>query len=214
MISGDMYEYEERDYPQFGKPEGEDGRSLLAEMNIQHRKLSEWALTTLPELKCKKILDIGCGGGMLISLLAAKYPEAEIFGVDISGESVAMTKKVNADLVERGRCHISLNSVSGLPFSAGTFDLVTAFETYFFWPDLENDIPKAAATVAEGGCMIIVSELYPHPAFNERNDEAARLSGLRLRSNEEMAEMMRNCGLDVTVNEIEEKNWISFVGTR
>jgi len=209
-----MYEYEERDYPHFGKPEGEEGRSLLAEMNIQHRKLSEWALTTLPDIKCRKILDIGCGGGMLISLLASKYPEAEIFGVDISEESVAMTSKVNADLVKSGRCKISLDPVSKLPFAPGTFDLVTAFETYFFWPDLENDIAKAAATVAEGGCMIIVSELYPHPRFDERNDEAARLSGLRLQSNDEMVRMMRGCGLDVTVNEIEEKNWISFVGTR
>jgi SAM-dependent methyltransferase len=209
-----VYEYEERDYPHFGKPTGDDGRKLLEEMNVQHRGLSEWALTTIPGIRCRRILDIGCGGGMLISLLAEKYPGAEIFGVDISEESVAMTKRVNAGIVGSGRCRVSLNSVSALPFAAGTFDLVTAFETYFFWPDLENDIGKAASMVADGGCLIIVSELYPHPDFNERNEEAARMSGLRLRTNEDMASMIESHGLDVTVYALENKNWIAFVGKR
>jgi SAM-dependent methyltransferase len=206
--------FRESDYPQFGRPTGEDGRSLLERMNEHHRGLSEWALTNVPDLRCDMILDIGCGGGMLISLLAERFPDADICGVDISEESVEMTRKVNSDLVAGGRCRVSLDSVSELPFGPGTFDLVTAFETYFFWPDLENDLPKAAATVREGGYLVVVSEMYPHPDFNERNDEAAALSGLRLRDNDEMAAMMEGCGLSVTVNVIEEKNWVAFVGRK
>jgi len=206
--------FKDSDHPHFGKPVGEDGRRLLEEMNVHHRYLSEWALSKVPPMAPKKILDIGCGGGMLISLLAERYPKAQIFGVDISEESVKMTSKVNAGLVKAGRCRVSLDSVSDLPFPPGTFDIVTAFETYFFWPDLENDVKEAASVLRKNGVLVIVSELYPHPRFDERNDEAARQCGLRLRTNEEMASIMEGCGLDVTVNVIEDKNWVAFVGKK
>ena len=198
----------------FKKPVGKEGRSLLENMNDHHRSLSEWALSVLPDVKCDKILDIGCGGGMLISLLAQRFPGADIFGIDISEESVTLTKETNRDLVEKGKCRISLGSVSEMPFEEGSFDLVTAFETYFFWPDLDNDVRKAALTVRNGGHLIIVSETYPHPDFRERNDEAIRLCGLNILENGAMKEMMERCGLNVTVNVIEEKNWVAFVGRK
>jgi len=204
----------EHDPCQFRKPEGDEGRSALEDMNEHHRPLTEWALSKLPSFECRKILDIGCGGGMLISLLSKMFSKAEIFGVDISEESVNTTKRTNASLVNEGRCHVSLDPVSDLPFAAGTFDLVTAFETYFFWPDLDNDLRKAAATVADGGHMIIVSETYPHPLFKERNDKIVKDYKLNLKENQQMKEMMEKCGLTVDVFEIEEKNWVAFIGKK
>jgi len=204
----------DRGHSQFRKPVGDDGRILLEEMNRHHRELSEWALSKLPAERCGRILDIGCGGGMLISLLNDRFNNAEIFGIDISEESVAMAKIVNSKIVEEGRCHITLDSVSDIPFDDRSFDLVTAFETYFFWPDLENDIEEAASKVKSGGHMVVVSETYPHPDFKERNDEAVRLYGLNLLDNDAMKEMMDGCGMDVIVNVIEEKNWVAFVGRK
>ena len=199
---------------QFRNHTGEEGRLVLEDMNEHHRSLTEWALSEVPDIRCRNILDIGCGGGMLISILAKMFPDAEIYGVDVSEESVAMTKRTNHDIISNGRCRISLNSVSDLPFAAGMFDLVTAFETYFFWPDLENDLRKAASLVADGGCLVIVSETYPHPRFKERNDTIVKDYGLNLLENDAMNELMTSCGLTVRVSEIEEKNWVVFVGKR
>ena len=201
-------------YDQFRRPSGEEGRLLLEDMNVHHRELSEWALAALPLRKCRTILDIGCGGGMLISLLAKRFVSADICGVDISEESVAVTEKVNEDLAKAGRLHVSVNSVSDLPFADGSFDLVTAFETYFFWPDQKNDLRKAAAKVRPGGYIVIVSETYPHPDFKERNDEFIRLYGLKLLSNDDMKALLEGYGMNVTVNEAEEKNWVAFVGKK
>ena len=206
--------FKDSDHSLFKRPTGEDGRRLLEEMNIHHRGLSEWALSLIPKIDPEKILDIGCGGGMLIKLMSSKYTNARFYGVDISEDSVAMTNKVNAALVRTGRCRVTLNSVSDLQFAPGTFDLVTAFETYFFWPDLENDIRRAAALLRTGGLIVIVSEMYPHPDFIERNAEAERLCGVKLRGNVEMSSIMERCGLDVTVNVDEKKNWVAFIGKR
>ncbi|MDR0778631.1 MAG: methyltransferase domain-containing protein [Methanomassiliicoccaceae archaeon] len=199
---------------QYRNPEGEEGRLLLEDMNDHHFELTKWALSKLPAAECGKILDIGCGGGMLISLLAERFANAEIFGVDISEVSLAMTALVNKEIIKNGRCHISLNSVSALPFADSAFDLVTAFETYFFWPDQVNDLKKAASKVKRGGYLVVVSETYPHPAFKERNDEVVRVYGLKMIDNDVLASILEGCGMDVTVNEIEEKNWITFVAKK
>jgi len=204
----------DRGHTLFKKPVGDDGRLLLEEMNRHHRKLSEWALSKLPMKECERILDIGCGGGMLISLLDERFADAEIYGIDISEESVNMAKNVNSGIVREGRCHITLDSVSDIPFEDGSFDLVTAFETYFFWPDLYNDLKEATSKVKKGGHMVIVSETYPHPKFKERNDEAVRLYGLNLVDNDLMTEMLEGFGMDVTVSTDEDKNWVAFVGKK
>jgi len=198
----------------FGNPVGEKGRELLEEMNEHHRKLSEWALSLISDIGCERILDIGCGGGMQISLLADMFHDAEIYGIDISEDAVMMTQSLNSDIVKEGRCYVSQASVSDIPFDDGSFDLVTAFETYFFWPDLENDIKEVVSKVRNNGHLLIVSEAYPHPDFNELNDEASLLYGFTLRSNEDIASMLSAYGMNVRVNVIEEKNWVAFIGSK
>lgn len=204
----------ELDPKQFSRPTGKDGRNVLEDMNVHHRPLAEWALSVLPDIDPKTILDIGCGGGMLISILGQMYPKSKINGVDISDESITLAKEVNADIISKGKCEITLASVSDLPFNDGTFDLVTAFETYFFWPDLENDIEEASRTVRSGGHMLIVSETYPHPDFDERNAKLIVDYGLNILDNRDMAELLERNGFVVEIAEIEKSNWVAFLGKK
>lgn len=199
------------DPEQFGRPHGEGGRKALEHMNVHHRELAEWALSVLPDMDPKEMLDIGCGGGMLISLLGKLYG-GRIRGVDISEDAVAVASEVNRDLMDSGRCSVSLASVSDLPFGDGAFDLVTAFETYFFWPDLRNDVAEAVRVLGPGGVLLIVSEIYPHPDFRERNARLIREYGMNVVENERLAEMMEDAGLQVEIAEMEGLNWVAFIG--
>jgi ubiquinone/menaquinone biosynthesis C-methylase UbiE len=67
--------------------------------------------------------------------LAATATDGNVYGVDYSEESVAASQRTNAHGIETGRVEIRLGSVSQLPFSDDMFDLVTAVETHFWWPD-------------------------------------------------------------------------------
>ena len=49
------------------------------------------------------IADIGCGSGEITSRLAARYPEAELVGVDILEGSVAYARRRYASLAPRVR---------------------------------------------------------------------------------------------------------------
>ena len=78
------------------------------------------------------ILDVGCGGGETVRKLAALAPEGNVIGLDYSAASVAVSRETNAQEIESGRVQIEQGSVAVLPFSDGTFDIVTAVETHYY----------------------------------------------------------------------------------
>ncbi|MFA7342262.1 MAG: class I SAM-dependent methyltransferase [Candidatus Methanomethylophilaceae archaeon] len=202
---------EESLYHNFRRPQGGQGMEVLKSMNEHHSQLTDWALSHLGGLEPSRILDIGCGGGMALFKMATLYPSSMLDGIDFSSESVRFSIGTNSESLRSGRMSIQEGSVSDLPFPDGSFDLITAFETYFFWPDLRSDLRETVRVLAPGGALLIVSEAYPHPDFQEQNDENARLCGLRLVENEEMLSLLRGYGLVPTAYTREEMNWVAFL---
>src|SRR5438477_5843418 len=122
------------------KPSDRAGRAVLQRMNVSHAELTAWGLSHVAMRDDFTILDVGCGGGRTIDRLASIATKGKVFGVDYSEESVATARETNARWIEQGRVDIQLGTVSRLPFTDGTFDLVTAVETHYYWPDLPRDV--------------------------------------------------------------------------
>lgn len=192
-------------------PEGEEGRQTIEHMNEHHAPLSDWALGHIDCQNPSEILDIGCGGGMLLGKLHSKYPSAKLHGIDISEESVKATAEYNKDVRD---LDVRCASVSDIPFEDGFFQLITAVETYFFWPDLESDIKSAVRCLAHGGTIMIVSEMYPHPDFDEEHAKYIEEYGMNIIGNDEMVSLLESNGLSAQYRVLEEKNWVVFVGKK
>ena len=123
---------------QVRKPTKWVGRFFLWVMNISHSGLTDWGLSHVRIEKQFTILDVGCGGGRTIRKLAALATEGMVCGVDYSKGSVAASRAKNARSIETGHVEIKQASVSQLPFAENRFDLVTAVETQYYWPDLNQ----------------------------------------------------------------------------
>jgi ubiquinone/menaquinone biosynthesis C-methylase UbiE len=145
---------------QCSKPTGWFGRFTLWRMNSSHSKLTDWGLAHFSIEKHSAILDVGCGGGRTVSKLAAIAAQGKVYGVDYSSESVAVSKKTNARWIDVGRVEIRQGSVSQLPFPDGMFDLVTAVETHFWWPNLPGDMREVFRVIKPGGTLILIAEIY------------------------------------------------------
>jgi ubiquinone/menaquinone biosynthesis C-methylase UbiE len=133
------------------KPTGWRGRFILWKMNREHSNLTDWGLSHVSIGTCDTILDIGCGGGRTVSKLAARATQGRVYGIDYSPDSIATSIKKNAQGIVAGRVSIQQGSVSKLPFPDGTFDLITAVETHFFWPDLPSDMREVFRVLKPGG---------------------------------------------------------------
>src|SRR5215469_2696386 len=133
------------------KPTGWLGRLVLRNMNSRHSKVTDWGLSHISVSPRDIILDIGCGGGRTVSKLAALATQGKVFGIDYSSESVTVAGTTNQTWIAIGRVEIREASVSQLPFSADMFDLITAVETHFWWPDLPADMREVFRVQKPGG---------------------------------------------------------------
>ena len=206
------------------KPSGWLGRFTLWRMNFWHARVTDWGLAHIlgtqagaPVPRPGAILDVGCGGGATVNKLAALAAQGKVYGVDYSEESVAASKRKNARWIESGRVEIQHGSVSELPFSDKMFDLVTAVETHFFWPDLPGDMREIRRVLKPGGTLILIAEIYK--GSNKRTAKLAEkylpLTGMALLSVEEHRELFVNAGyVDVWVVEEREKGWICAWGVK
>jgi SAM-dependent methyltransferase len=145
---------------QVRKPTRGIGRWFLRGMNAAHSGLTDWGLRHVEIGKSFTILDVGCGGGRTVAKLAALAPEGRVCGIDYSAESVAVSRRENADAIAAGRVEIELASVSRLPFPDGHFDLVTAVETQYYWPKPADDMREIRRVLKPGGHLVVILETY------------------------------------------------------
>ena len=138
------------------KPEGKLGNIQLKSMNKEHTPVSLWGLKHLNISPDDVILDIGCGGGMNINRMAQSAKK--VYGVDYSIESVNLSKEVNQDLIREGRVEVHEGNVMDLPFEDNSFDIVTAFETVYFWPDIVKSFGEVKRVLKPGGMFLIGCE--------------------------------------------------------
>ena len=100
-------------------PRGMMGRVVLALMNFGHAPLTNWGLGCIPFRDGWTILDVGCGGGRTLQRLLKRSKGAVVHGIDISDESVAKARKVNADLLDT-RVFVQQGSAAELPYADST----------------------------------------------------------------------------------------------
>lgn len=205
---------EKETYSHFRMPKGKEGREVLEGMNQHHADLTDWALQLVANENPGHILDIGCGGGMALAKMANLFPESQLTGIDLSPESIHFSAHNNAEIQKEGRLKLHEASVSNLPYDENSFDMVTAFETYFFWPELVSDMTEAVRVLRPGGHLLVVSESYPHPDYKERNEQNATQYGLKLIENEKMVSLLNSLSLKTSLKVKENLNWVAFLGRK
>ena len=145
-------------FSQCARPEGALGRVMLSFMNYTHAPLTNWGLKLVDVQDGWTMLDVGCGGGFTICRLLKRSKDAQVYGIDISEESVAKAKKVNAEVLDK-QVFITQGSAEKLPYEDKKFDLVTAVETVYFWPNLPDCLQEVRRVLKPGGKFAILVEV-------------------------------------------------------
>lgn len=140
------------------KPEGFGGKIMVTMMNSGHSKLADWGISFLSLSKDAAVLDCGCGGGANLHKLLKHCPKGTVTGIDYSSVSVEKSKKLNAKAVTEGCCRVLEASVAALPFENHKFDVVTAFETVYFWPELVDCFREVYRVMKNGGTFLVCNE--------------------------------------------------------
>ena len=118
----------------------------------------EWINARAP-LSGKKVIDIGCGGGILAESMARKG--ADVTGIDLSEKAlkVADLHSLESEVSVRYK-HIAAEDMAAQ--EAGQFDVVTCMEMLEHVPDPASIVRAAAALVKPGG-HVFFSTLNRNP---------------------------------------------------
>jgi len=200
---------------QVRKPTRWIGQLFAWLMNMSHSPLTDWGLKHVEVEQQFTILDVGCGGGRTVQKLALKAIEGKVYGVDYAKGSVAASRTKNAGLIESGRVEIIEATVSHLPFAADSFDLVTAVETQYYWPDLANDMREVLRVLKPGGTLVVILESYKDGAYNALQRPVMKFLKSTNLSIDDQRELFAAAGyVDVRVTEEKKKGWLCAIGRK
>src|SRR4029077_19648788 len=145
--------------------------------------------------------------------LAAFASEGKVYGIDHSAASVAAARAANARWLAGNRVDIQQGSVSDLPFPDSMFDVVTAVETHYYWPDLVADLREIRRVLKPGGRLVVIAEAYKGRRFDAFFRPAMKLLRATYLSVSEHREVFAAEGYSETVVlEEPKKGWICAIG--
>jgi 2-polyprenyl-6-hydroxyphenyl methylase/3-demethylubiquinone-9 3-methyltransferase len=104
----------------------------------------------------KRVLDIGCGGGILADAMARKG--AEVLGIDLAGKALKVAQLHALEAQTQG---VSYREVSAETLAAeqpGRFDVVTCMEMLEHVPD-PSSVVRACATLVKPGGHVFFSTI-------------------------------------------------------
>lgn len=139
------------------KPAGAAAAEMLELMNRNHAPLRDWGLPHITWTPGMRILDVGCGGGATIADLLKLSPDSVVDGIDYSDESIEASRRLNAEHLGY-RVDIRKADVTKLPYVDDTFDVVTAVETIYFWPEFEKSLREIRRVLKPYGVLAILNE--------------------------------------------------------
>jgi SAM-dependent methyltransferase len=197
------------------KPASFPGRAFLWIMNRSHAGVTRWGLEHVSVGTDFTVLDIGCGGGKTVQTLAESASEGKVFGIDYSAQSVASSRRLNSRLIEEGRVDIRQGSVSSLPWPDNNFDLITAVETHYYWPNGVADMREVMRVMKPGGRFLIIAETYKGGLATIAYSPAMLLLGAKYMTLQEHKDLLSAAGFsDVEVFDKRNSGWMCTVATK
>ena len=106
----------------------------------------------------RRVLDVGCGTGYLLRVLAARCPQATVLaGIDPAASMIEAAEKAADD----GRLRFTVGAAERLPYPDDAFDLVVSTTSFDHWADQREGLGECARVLAPGGHLVLTDLFSP-----------------------------------------------------
>jgi trans-aconitate 2-methyltransferase len=95
----------------------------------------------------RRIVDLGCGPGNSTEVLAARWPDAQLTGLDSSAEMIAQARASHPE------CQWVVSDIAG--WNQGEYDLVFSNAALQWLPEHAVLFPQLISRVADGGALAV-----------------------------------------------------------
>ena len=144
-----------------------------------------WAADTLALDPADRVLEIGCGQGVAVSLVCERLTSGRITAIDRSKKMIEMAARRNREHVAGGKAVLKTAALEKADFGDERFDKVFAFNVAPFWQQPQAALGAVRDHLAPDGLVSIF--------WDARHSAPERVRDL----GNELAERLRAGGLSV-----------------
>jgi ubiquinone/menaquinone biosynthesis C-methylase UbiE len=115
-----------------------------------YRPPHDAVLAELRGMRCRRVLDVGCGTGQLAARIRRRFRGVHVVGCDFSNGMLhqARVRDRSPSWVQGDACR--------LPFRRGTFDAVVCTEAFHWFPDARQALAEFRRVLRPQGRMLLV----------------------------------------------------------
>lgn len=185
---------------QLREPKGFIGRVFISKiLNSANAGMNDLTLALLDLEKADKILEVGFGGGALLSKILDTKPNKTVFGVDSSKDMVALGNKTLKKHIAKGLVKLDCFSVDALPYESNQFTKICSVNTIYFWEDCSQALKELHRVLDEKGSLVIT--------FGDEKsmrDDAVYQYGFNLYTSEEVQHILKSEGF--VIDQVQQRN--------
>jgi trans-aconitate 2-methyltransferase len=105
-------------------------------------------LGALPVIQARSVIDLGCGPGNSTEVLAARYPKAQVAGIDSSPDMIAAASE------RLPQVRFRVEEVQAWK-DTGPFDVILANAVLHWLPDHDTLMPQLLERLRSGGALAV-----------------------------------------------------------
>jgi len=110
-------------------------------------------VAALPAIQAPRCLDLACGPGEIAGLLLAKYKDASVTGVDLTGSMLELARDIFKD---EERVDFREMDMTATDFPDNSFDLITVGYGIRNAPDLDKALSEIGRLLSPGGVVAVL----------------------------------------------------------
>lgn len=149
----------------FGRPEGLLGRIGGRLMVRGKADCGRWLAAKLGLADNASILEVGCGPGVVLGVLAEAAPRGRVVGVDPSPVMLRQARGRNIEAIRAGRVELLGGDAEAIPAGDASVDIVVALNSVQLWHDRLAGFRECRRVLRRAGvlCVGFTPEAGPPP---------------------------------------------------